>query len=295
MFYPISYDEPLFRPPSEAFSLILQVTYGCSWNRCAFCEMYSTKKFHIRDIQDVKEEIKKVSGLFSDTRKVFLADGNPMCLPSEYLMEVLQTIKQYLPKVRQVSTYALPKDLIAKSTGELEDLKKSGLRIIYTGVETGDDELLALCNKGETHDSTVIGLNKAKAAGIKISAIILSGLGGKKYSIQHALNSAKLINAVQPEFLSTLVLSFPFGEKHYEKKFRGNYVSMSIEDLLEETKLFIENLDLNQSIYRSNHASNYLSLEGVFPTDKERLLQILSFAIQNPDRAGFREEWQRGL
>ena len=295
MSYPISYQEPLFRPPSEAYSLILQPTIGCSWNRCAFCEMYTTKKFQIRDIEEVKAEINSMKAHSDHVKKVFLADGNAMALPSEYLLELLGELNNAFPRLIRVSIYALPKDLLAKTHDELKAIREAGLKLIYVGIESGDDEVLQLVNKGETHATTVEGLLKAKKAGIKSSVMILSGLGGKKYSIQHAENSAKVVNAVQPEFLSTLVLSFPHGIDHYRKKFKGDFDPCEIPDLLQEMKIFLSNTELEQSIFRSDHASNYLILKGTLGREKKRMLQEIDAALENPGMAGLRPEWLRGL
>ncbi|MCK5080326.1 MAG: radical SAM protein, partial [Bacteroidales bacterium] len=250
MYFPITYQEPLFRPPSEAYSLILQPTIGCSWNRCAFCEMYTTKKFSIRDIEEVKAEITAMKAHADDVRKVFLADGNAMALSADYLMELLNSLNESFPRLIRVSIYALPKDLLAKTDEELYALREAGLKLIYVGIESGDDELLQMVNKGESHATTVEGLLKAKSAGIKSSVMILNGLGGKKYSRQHAENSARVINAVQPEFLSTLVLSYPHGMEHFQKRFKGDFEPCEIPDLLEELRIFIGETELEQSIFR---------------------------------------------
>lgn len=293
--YHLKYDEPLFRPPGEAASLILQVTLGCSWNRCSFCEMYTSKQFRARPEDEVLDEIRIAGKLAADTRKIFLADGNPMVLSFSRLASILTTIKESFPKVRRITTYALPRDILAKSPAELLQLKELGLNQLYIGIESGDDELLKIINKGESYSSTVEGLLKAKEAGMKLSVIILNGLGGMKYSEQHAISSAKILNEIQPEFVSSLVLSFPYGLDHFTKKFGGDYQPMGIIDLLKETELFISGTELTNSIYRSNHASNYLVLSGVLSKDKENFLRQISFAINNPEVAGLWEEWQRGL
>ena len=223
--FPIKYDEPLFRPPSEAESLILQVTLGCAWNRCSFCEMYTTKTFRIKKEEDVLGEIKIASSLLPNTRKIFLADGNPFVLSTNKLLVILNAIRSSFPKIRRVTTYALPADINAKSVEELKELCHAGLRQVYVGIESGDDELLKIINKGETFSSTREALLKAKESGIKLSVIILNGLGGMKYSHQHAVNSARILNEIQPEFASALVLSFPFGINHYIKRFNGRISS----------------------------------------------------------------------
>ncbi len=294
-YFPIQYNEPLFRPPSEANSLILQVTFGCTWNKCSFCEMYTSKTFRAKEEEEVFLEINAVAKLQPDIRKVFLADGNPMALSTKRLLKILAAIKEAFPKVRSVSTYSLPSNLISKSVEELKELKEAGLKLVYVGIESGDDEVLTMINKGETFASTAEGLIKAKGAGIKLSVIILNGVAGKKYSKQHATNSARLLNLIQPEFASVLVLSFPFGIERYKQKFNGEYVPMTIIELLQEMEEFISNTELESTIFRSNHASNYLVLSGILLRDKAQFLEQLHFAITNPKIAGLRAEWQRGL
>jgi radical SAM superfamily enzyme YgiQ (UPF0313 family) len=293
--FPIKYDEPLFRPPAEADSLIFQITYGCAWNRCAFCEMYTSKNFSVRNEEEVLKEIENAAVLFPDTRRIFLADGNPMVLSANKLMRILQAIKRSFPKANRISTYALPGDLRTKSIDELTGLKNAGLKTIYVGIESGDDEVLKMNNKSETFDSTVEGLLKGKEAGMKLSLMILNGLGGLKYSRQHAENTAGMVNIIQPELLSSLVLSFPFGINHFKERFQGDYVPMQITDLLKEMQMFIEKTELNSTIFRSDHASNYLVLNGVLGRDKQIMRDNLALAIDKPGKAGLRPEWMRGL
>lgn len=294
-YFPIQYDEPLFRPPSESNSLILQVTFGCTWNKCSFCEMYSSKTFKAKDEEEVLREINMVAKLQPDIRKVFLADGNPMALSTKRLLRILSAIKTAFPKVRSVSTYSLPSNIISKSSDELIELREAGLKMVYVGIESGDDEVLNMINKGETFASTAEGLLKAKGAGIKLSVIILNGVGGLVYSKQHSINSARLLNIIQPEFASVLVLSFPFGIERYQQKFKGQYVPMNIPELLQEIEEFVSHTELESTIFRSNHASNYIVLSGVLSRDKSHFLEQLHFAINNPKIAKLRAEWQRGL
>ncbi len=294
-YFPIQYDEPLFRPPSEADSLIFQISYGCSWNKCSFCEMYTTKNFSVRKEEDVLNEIAISARLLPDTRKIFLADGNPMVLSSAKLMRILRAIQESFPKAKRISTYALPGDLLAKTLEELIELKEAGLKTIYVGIESGDDQVLKMNNKSETFSSTVEGLLKAKEAGIKLSLMILNGLGGLRYSRQHAENTARIVNIIQPDMLSSLVLSFPKGLPYYMQRFQGDYVPMQITDLLIEMLIFITNTNLESTIFRNNHASNYLILNGVLGRDKQAMLDTLTYAIQNPHKAQLRPEWARGL
>lgn len=295
LFSPVKYDEPLFRPPSEAYSVILQITKGCSWNKCAFCEMYTSKTFSLRNEKDIFSDIDSFAEYAPDTRKVFLADGNAMVLSTDKLLRILNYCKLKFPKLNRVSAYAIAKDLEKKSLEELKLLHDEGLKLLYIGIESGDDEILAFVNKGENCDSTKRNFIKLKKSGIKSSVMILTGLGGVKYTRQHAVNSARLINEVAPDFLSTLVLSFPYGIDHFKHRFKGDYVEMNVLDLLKEQHLFISGIDIENVVFRSDHASNYLSLKGILSRDKQKLLANLESAINKPQFAGLREEWQRGL
>ncbi len=282
MFYlPVKYNEPLFRPPAEAYSAIIQLTLGCSYNNCAFCEMYKSKKFSVRKFEDVKTDISTLANYYSGVKKVFLADGDAMVMSASKLIPVLEEINAKFGRLQRVSSYALPSNILAKSDEELSQLRELGLKLLYVGVESGDDELLKLVNKGESNASTLDGIKKAQNAGIDTSIMILNGLGGRKYSYNHAVNSAKLINEINPKFLSTLTLSFPFGEKHYLKRFGGEYQQQSIIELMQELKLFISNLEVRNVIFRSNHVSNNLNLAGVLSADKESLIKIIDEKIAN--------------
>jgi radical SAM superfamily enzyme YgiQ (UPF0313 family) len=294
-YFPIQYNEPLFRPPAEANSLIFQVTLGCSWNKCAFCEMYTSKQFQVKKEADIVEEIKAAASFYPDVRRIFLADGNAMVLSTNKLKKILTAINETFPKIARISAYALPKDISTKSKDDLVELKNLGLKLIYVGIESGDDDVLKLVNKGETYNSTIEGLLKAKQAGIKNSIMILNGLGGKKYSRQHAINSARILNEIQPEYASTLVLSFPFGIERFKQRFDGEYIPMSVMDLIKEVEIFINHTQLNGTIYRSNHASNYLVLKATLSRDKQKLLQQIREVLGNPQTAHLRNEWERGL
>ena len=273
------YDEPLFRPPAEANSAIIQATLGCSWNRCAFCDMYSSKKFRARSFDELKPEIETLATLYQGAKKVFLADGNAFVLSANRLVQLLEEINRQFGRVQRVSAYALPRDILSKTDDELKSIRANGLKLLYIGVETGDDELLTLIGKGETADSTVEGILKAHNAGIETSVMIINGLGGKKYSQQHAVNSAKLVSRVNPKFLSTLTLSMPLGEAHFKNKFKGEYIPLTVVELFEELRTFIGLLEIDGAIYRSNHVSNNLNLSGTLSKDREMLLAQLDRAI----------------
>ncbi len=294
--YPV-YIEPVFRPPSEADSLIFQVTNGCSWNRCAFCEMYTApqKKFSIKNEVEVFAEIERAAQAMPHVRRVFLADGDAMVLSTRRLLAILEQIKRCFPDINRVSTYCLPRNVKNKSVDELKELREAALGLVYVGAESGDEQLLQMIEKGETFDSTVAALQKLRLAGIKTSVMILNGLGGDLYTRQHALNSARLVNESQPNYLATLVVSFPLGEARFRQHFPKNFHLLDQIGLFEEMRVFIEHTDLNSTIFRSDHASNYLVLKGVLGRDKPALLDKLDLAISAPDKLDLREEWQRGL
>jgi len=293
--FPIAYIEPVFRPPSEAQSLILPVTNGCSWNQCTFCEMYTApqKKFRARDEALVLEEIRR-AGEQLIVNRVFLADGDALVLPTRRLLTILQAIREYMPEVRRVSSYCLPRNLRKKSVGELKELADAGLKMAYVGCESGDDEVLARVNKGETFDSSLSALDKLGQAGITRSVMILNGLGGQALSAQHADNSARLMNEAQPEYLSTLVVSFPMGEARFRQQF-ADYQPLTQLQLFTEVERLLQGLELQQTVFRSDHASNYLVLKGNLGRDKARLLAQVRSAIERPQQANLRQEWQRGL
>jgi len=276
---PIQYDEPVFRPPAEALSAILQVTLGCSWNKCAFCEMYSSKKFRLRKFEQIQHDLAILASVPQNTRKMFLADGNAMVLSADRMLKVLSEVQKYFPKLQRVSSYALPADISAKSMSELEEICDAGLKLLYIGIESGDDELLNLVQKGETFKSTVEGIIKAHRAGFQTSIMVINGLGGRKYSRQHAIRSADLINQITPRFLSTLTLSLPFGIDRYRSKFSGKYLPMTNRELATELKQFLTLVHVDNCIFRSDHVSNQLVLKGRLQNDKKALIKKIDDAL----------------
>ena len=292
---PIRYVEPVYRPPSEAESLILPVTDGCSWNQCTFCEMYTApqKKFRARSEAEVLDNIRALGARYgSQLRRIFLADGDALVLPTRRLLNILAAIREHLPAVRRVSSYCLARNLAKKSVSELQALAAAGLGLVYLGAESGDDEVLAAVNKGETYATTLDALEKLGAAGISRSVMILNGLGGQSLSLQHAENSARLINAAQPEYLSTLVVSFPLGEARFRAGF-PNWEPLEQPALFAEMRHFISALELRRTVFRSDHASNWLILKGTLGADKARLLAEIDAA--QAGQAPLRPAWASGL
>ncbi len=293
----IPYVEPVFRPPSEAYSLILQVTNGCSWNQCTFCEMYTQpqKKFRVKPQEQIEAELVTAVASGMPVRRIFLADGDAMSLSFRRLKLIMQAINNHLPGVQRVSSYCLPRNLKNKTVDELAELNGMGLSLFYVGCESGDDLVLQRVNKGENFETSLAALQKIKAAGAKSSVMILNGMGGKKYSEQHAVNSARLMNAAQPEYLSTLVVSFPVGVARYQRGFGGEFEVLDQPGLFQEMHWLLENLELDNTIFRSDHASNYLVLKGVLGRDKARLVQTVRAALERPGSVKLRQEWMRGL
>lgn len=294
---PIRYVEPVYRPPSEAQSLILPVTDGCSWNQCTFCEMYQApqKAFRARSEDEVLDSLRRTGERYgSQIRRVFLADGDALVLPTRRLLSILEAIRIHMPAVRRISSYCLPRNLRKKSQADIDELAAAGLTMAYVGAESGDDAVLAAVSKGETFDTTCEALDKLGTAGITRSVMILNGLGGKALSAQHADNSARLANATQPEYLATLVVSFPQGEERLRAGFPG-WEPLSQHELFVEMERFLSGLELKRTVFRSDHASNWLVLKGTLGSDKERLLQQVRQAISAPQAAHLRPGWARGL
>ena len=278
-YFPIQYDEPLFRPPSEGRSIIIQVTLGCSWNKCAFCEMYTSKSFRARKEEDVFNDIDSLLPYADSIRKVFLADGDPLVLSTNRLIRILEKLKRSFPRLQRISAYASPNNLLNKTKEELQQIKYAGLSLLYIGLESGDNEVLGFINKGVNQSQMIEALNKSQSAGLNSSVMIINGVGGQKFSEQHAINSAKLINAIQPKYLSTLVLHAYRGMDYLKSRLSVEFNELNQIELIQETKTFIEHLELKESIYRSDHASNHLILKGVLGRDKEVFLEKINDII----------------
>jgi len=251
------------------------------------------KKFRAKKDDEIIEEIREAGKVGPRFEKVFLADGDAMVLSSRKLIAILQAIREHTPWVKRVGAYCLPRNIRKKSVEELKQMRELGLGILYVGAESGDDEVLEFINKGETYQSTLDALVKIKQAGIKSSVMILNGMGGVKYSEQHARNSALLMNEAQPDFLSTLVVSYPLGDERVKQGFNGEYQLPDQMQLFKELRLLIDTLELEKTVFRSDHASNYLPLKGNLGDDKAAMLAQLDGAMAG--RIALRQEWQRGL
>ncbi|OGL47639.1 MAG: hypothetical protein A2161_19880 [Candidatus Schekmanbacteria bacterium RBG_13_48_7] len=290
----MEYREPVFRPPSEAYSFLLQITYGCSHNKCTFCGMYPTKKYEERPLEDIFTDIDEARLIIGDVRRIFLCDGNSLNRSTEDLVNILQKLEDSFPQLQRVGIYANASDILKKSDEELKLLKDHKLGITYLGLESGCKNVLLNVRKGATAEEMALAVQKAQSAGIKVSVIFLLGLGGKTLSHDHAIESAKTVNKMQPVYLSALTLMLLPGTPLYKQWEKGEFVLPDQKELLEELYLFINNLDLKSTIFRSNHASNYLALGGRFPKDKEKILATIRYALDGGNEI-LRPEFLRGL
>jgi len=288
------YVEPVFRPPSEAGSFLLQATVGCSWNHCTYCAMYRTKQYRVRPVSEILEDIAMAGRAFGDdVRKVFVLDGDALVMDMDLWQPILRELSATFPKLRRVSCYATALNLLAKSQQELQRLRALGLKLIYIGPESGDDVTLKRIAKGATADDHVEAATKARAAGLKQSVIFLLGAGGVERSVEHATASARLATTMDPEYLSALTLMVIPGTPIQRLAKRGQFSLPSVEALLRELRILVAESTPSDTIFRSNHASNYLPIGGRLPRDREGILEQIDGALSGevPRRA----EWMRGL
>ncbi len=289
------YEGMVIRPPSEARSLILQITLGCSHNRCTFCGTYNDKKFRIKGLEevfaDIEEAVPEVRGY---TKRVFLADGDAMMLPTDHLVKILDKLQQEMPELGRVGIYANARDILGKTEEELKLLESKKLGIIYLGLESGDDEVLKSVKKGATAQEMTDAVIKAQECGIKASVIALLGRGGRgEGGRRHAEATGKVASRMNPRFFSCLTLmvleNTPIG-RAYE---RGEFELITPEESLKELRIIIENLDVKNTIFRANHASNYLPIGGTLPRDRQKVLDAIDACLRGD--TGMRPEFLRGL
>lgn len=263
----------VFRPPSEARSLILRVTIGCSHNRCTFCSMYRDVQFRIRPPEEINALIAQAAKSYPDLRRVFLADGNALVLPTEKLLTIMKTLHDFFPALTRITCYGGPRDILRKSPAELARLKAAGLKIIYLGIESGDDEVLALLDKGVTAAEMTEAGQKVMQSGIKLSTMVILGAGGLALSQQHALNTAKVVSAIEPTMLSALTLMLPDGTELRSLADKKQFAMLNASQLMSELTMMLAHINVvKPCIFRSNHISNLLPLAGNLPEDKEKLL-----------------------
>ena len=276
------YDYPLYRPPSEAYSLIIQTTLGCSRNKCTFCSMYKSKKFTIKPLEQIKKEIDFFRIYVKKAERIFLADGDALIMPMKILKEIFIYINEKFPEAERISLYGSPKSILLKTPEELLELKNLGLGLIYLGVESGSDKILSSVKKGVSREEIIAAGKKVKKVGIPLSVTAIAGLGGKENSIEHAVETASLISEINPDYFGVLTLMLEEGTELLEEYKKGNFIPLSSSEILEETKLMIKNINVKEKcIFRSNHASNYVSLKGTLPYEKENILKTIDYALEN--------------
>lgn len=290
----LAHDPPVFRPPSEADSLILQVTLGCSYNRCTFCGMYRTKRFRARAIEEIRADVAEARRLLGpDVARVFLADGDALCLSTPRLTQALDALAEAFPRLRRVGSYANARDVLRRSPEELADLARRKLTILYLGLESGDDPTLAAIDKGATVAEVEEAVRRANAAGIATSVMVLVGLAGRgERSLLHARRSAEAVNRMVPTFTALLTYTPVAGTPLAARVARGELELPDPLESLAEIREFVRVLDCSTH-FACTHASNYLPLRGRFPAARGRLLELLDAALGG--RVPLRPEWLRGL
>ena len=289
----MQYEGTVYRPPSEARSLIVQVTIGCSYNRCRFCTMYKDKTFKIRSLEEIKQDFLEAHKLCGPLiEKIFLADGDALILPTELLIELLGLIRDLFPHIRSITTYGSPKNILKKSPEDLKALCREGLSMIYLGAESGDEQVLLNVDKGVTRDEIITSGKKLKAAGLASSITLISGLGGKERLTEHALGSADLVSQIKPDYLGFLTLLTDPNAPISQDILDGKLELLSPEDVVTEMELFLKHVDSEGTVFRANHASNYLMLKGTLNRDIPSMLNEIEAVKKDKN---FRHESWRSL
>ena len=289
----IEYDPPVYRPPGEWRSFLVQATIGCSHNGCTFCGMYKGKKFRIRSMDDIIGDIREAAAFYNQYEKVFLCDGDAICMKTEDLLEIIGEIKKDFPHCRLISTYAGPRSTLSKTPEELKILHEAGLGRAYLGIETGMEALLQSTNKGVSRAEMLEAGLRLRNAGIDLWGIILIGLGGKPLSMENARETAKIINEMQPNHLSAMNYTPVEGTKLGNQALRGEFQVLGAKESLMETAELIRNLEVSGMHFTSDHASNYLPLKGTLNEDRDKLLRLIDGAIGGT--VAVRSEFSRGL
>lgn len=289
----IQYEGTLYRPPSEAHSLIVQATIGCSNNICAFCSMYKEKKFRIRPIDEIIEDFRRARDFYSYIERIFIADGDALIMSVEHWKRILGYISEYFPECKRVTCYATPKSVLLKTEEQLKYLKEHGLEMVYMGLESGSDRVLELMKKGNTSEMIIRAAKKLHSAGIKISVTAINGLGGREYFMEHAVNTGKVLSKMKPEYIGLLTPMIEPYTPLYEKVKNKEFIPLNSEEILQEIGIILQHCDCPGSVFRGNHASNYLPLRGTLNEDKEMLLSQIEWALEG--KIDLCPEWMRRL
>jgi radical SAM superfamily enzyme YgiQ (UPF0313 family) len=289
----LQYEGIVYRPPSEARSFILQVTIGCAHNSCSFCTMYKDKKFRIRTMEEISSDIHEVHRNYGDCfRRIFLADGDALVLPTDSLLEILRMLRTLFPSAERITSYGAPGDVLRKSAGELKSLREAGLAMVYMGLESGDDEVLRRVRKGASSDEIVRAGQKLREAGILSSVTLISGLGGRARLREHAIRSAEAVSEMRPDYLGFLTLMVERGAPIAEEIRSGKLELLRPEEVVDEMELFLNHVDSPGTIFRANHASNYILLKGTLNGDIPEMIRRLETVRKEN---GFRSEAFREL
>lgn len=286
------YEGRVFRPPSEAYSLIVQVTVGCSHNKCTFCDMYKEKRFHLRKLEDVLEDFNIARRQYRYIERVFLADGDALIRKTEDLAVILKHIRKVIPECRRVTSYGSPKSILTKSPEDLALLHSLGLEMIYLGLESGNEQVLKHINKGVTVEDIVRAGQMVKDAGMKLSVTAISGLGGTEMWKEHAIDTAKAFSRMKPDYIGLLTLMFEGDVPLRRECEEGKFHLLTAPQVAKETLLMLEHIDSEGSVFRSNHASNYLTLKGTLNRDREAMCEQIRTALE---RGGYKKEYFRAL
>jgi len=278
----MQYEEPLFRPPCEASSLIVQVTLGCPHNRCVFCGMYKMKKYRVRDPEEVKADLRRARLMYRHVESIFLADGNTIAMNSEKLADIISYARDLYPEAERVSSYGGARFLKGKPVEALRRVREAGLDIIYFGLESGDDDILARMDKGVDSEGMIEAARRVKEAGIDLSVYILLGLGGEDLWRQHAENTARVLNAMQPQFIRPRTLALLPGIPLYEESREGRFREASGETIMRELQVMLSSLEIADAWFLSDHISNYVPVYGHLPEDQAKMLATVEMALGNP-------------
>lgn len=289
------YEGKIYRPPSEAKSIILQITVGCQHNACTFCTMYKDKSFRIKSCTELADIITTARAQDSDAERIFLADGDAIAVDSLLLVEILDRLYETFPRLKRVGIYGGPKDILAKSPKELTDLKAHGLTMVYLGVESGNEGILTSVCKGVTAAEMIAAGQKIRESGLALSCTVIIGLGGKALSHEHALDTARVISAIDPHYLGALTLMVEPNSPLAKDIKRGRFQLLTPLESLTELRTLIKQLNVTHCVFRSNHASNYLPLRATLPDDQDELLETLDNVIGNQSLERLRPEYWRGL
>ena len=281
----LDYAYPLYRPPSEANSLIFQVTLGCSFNQCSYCDMYRTKNYTERPWEEIKKEIDITSKSYPAAQRIFLADGDAINLSTERLVQILDYLYKKFPSLERVSSYAMPRNLLQKKDRELMTLRAAGLKMLYVGIESGSDIILKKITKGATYKTIVQSCKKAKENNYVLSCMIILGLGGKKYTFEHIEETAKIISEVSPDYVAALNLHLDDSlYNEFMNKFKEPFEFLDDLQILNELKLLISKINPSSPIiFRANHASNVYSIKGTLPSDKLKILELINQLKKHPE------------